>query len=259
MAEDDLFAALSGSNGRRKRGRPELLVSLFAHTAVVALLVLLPLFARDRPPEPVRDALRVFLSWDPPPPPPPPMMRGPGLAPRAVPQAAPTVTPVETPALVAPSTPTVSVEPEKAEPNRDPAGGDPAGSVLGEPDGMPGGVPGGVIGGVPGGVVGGVIGGTGTGPVPVPVRFPDRPPRPLRMTKPQYPREAFVKKLEGTVVLEILIDDQGHVVQARVLRSVAMLDQAALETVQSWLFVPAMHAGRPVASLAQAPISFRIF
>ena len=64
------------------------------------------------------------------------------------------------------------------------------------------GVEGGVVGGVPGGVIGGVIGGTGDGPV---LDY-DQPPRPIKITKPQYPQEAFVKKIEGTVTVEILID-----------------------------------------------------
>ena len=73
------------------------------------------------------------------------------------------------------------------------------------------GVPGGVVGGIPGGVLGGVIGGTGTGPVPLPVRDVDRPPRLLQQVRPTYPSEAFVKKVEGTVVIEIVIDERGRV------------------------------------------------
>jgi protein TonB len=124
---------------------------------------------------------------------------------------------------------------------------------------MEGGVEGGVVGGLPGGVLGGVIGGTGRGTVPVVERDYDRPPRPIRMTRPVYPQEAFVKKVEGTVLLELLIDANGQVVRARVLQSVPLLDDAALEAVGQWLFAPAVKHGRPVATVAQAPISFRIY
>jgi protein TonB len=122
---------------------------------------------------------------------------------------------------------------------------------------MEGGVEGGVVGGVPGGVLGGVIGGTGN--VPVAVRDYDRPPRPIRITKPVYPQEAFIKKVEGTVVIEILIDAEGRVARARVVQSVPLLDDAALESVGAWRFSPAIKGGRPVASLAHAPITFRIY
>jgi len=121
---------------------------------------------------------------------------------------------------------------------------------------MEDGVEGGVVGGVPGGVLGGVIGGTGDGPV----MDYDQPPRPLSLTKPQYPQEAFVKKIEGTVVVEILIDTSGHVHPTRVLRSVfPALDAEARRCVGQWVFKPAVKRGKPVATIATAPIDFRIF
>jgi protein TonB len=132
------------------------------------------------------------------------------------------------------------------------------GSALGVPEGMEGGVEGGVVGGVPGGVLGGVIGGTGTGPVPVPVRDYERPPRLVRQTRPTYPQDAFTKRVEGTVVLEVLIDDRGKVARVRVVQSIPILDAAAVETVREWVFAPALKNGRPVASIALAPVSFRI-
>jgi protein TonB len=122
---------------------------------------------------------------------------------------------------------------------------------------MPGGVEGGMVGGVPGGVIGGVIGGTGTGPVPV-VDY-DRPPRALRTPRPDYPPEAFVKKVEGTVMLEILIDATGRVAGVRVAQSIPLLDKAAVDVVRTWRFEPAVKHGRPVASLAFAPVTFRIY
>ncbi len=139
------------------------------------------------------------------------------------------------------------------------APGSPLGSESGVPEGMEEGVPGGVVGGIPGGVVGGVIGGTGTGPVPVPVRDVDRPPRLLQQVRPIYPSEAFVTKVEGTVVIEILIDERGRVVRTRIVRSVALLDAAAVAAVRQWVFAPALKHGRPVATLAMAPVTFRIF
>ena len=72
------------------------------------------------------------------------------------------------------------------------------------------GVEGGVVGGVPGGVLGGVLGRTGDGPV---LDY-DQPPKPIKITRPQYPQEAFVKKIEGTVIVEILIDANGRVIRA---------------------------------------------
>jgi protein TonB len=129
------------------------------------------------------------------------------------------------------------------------------GSDFGDAAGMEGGVEGGVVGGVLGGVLGGVIGGTGDGPV----MDYDSPPRLIKNVRPQYPQEAFVKKIEGTVLLEILIDRNGRVVQARVIQSIPALDTAARQTVLQWIFQPAMKHGRPVTTVAHAPVNFRIF
>jgi TonB family protein len=103
-------------------------------------------------------------------------------------------------------------------------------------------------------VLGGVIGGTGS----IVLDY-DQPPKPIKLTKPQYPQDAFVKKIEGTVVVEIVIDITGRVVHARVVQSIPMLDAAALQTVYQWVFQPALKHGRAVATRATAPVTFRIF
>jgi hypothetical protein len=43
------------------------------------------------------------------------------------------------------------------------------------------------------------------------------------------------------------------------MQSVPLLDAAAIQTVQQWLFQPAVKHGRPVATIAQAPVTFRIY
>jgi TonB family protein len=99
-------------------------------------------------------------------------------------------------------------------------------------------------------------------PSPSPTATPpdyDEPPRLIKIVKPLYPQEAFSKKIEGTVELEILIDVTGAVARARLVKSIPLLDQAALETVYQWRFSPAMKNGRPVATIARAPVMFRIY
>lgn len=230
-------------------------MSAVLHAAVAAVLILAPLWANVPPPPPQRDYVRALL-YDPPPPPPPPLPKGRGLvdrmarpAGRAVPHDAPV-----------PRAPTESA-PVPAQPSPDEVasdtGGSPTGSDQGVPEGMEGGQVGGVVGGVPGGVVGGVLGGTGS--IPVPVTSFDRPPRLLRMVKPDYPSEAFVKKIQGVVTVEILIDAGGRVVRARVTRSVPELDAAALDAVRRWVFSPAVKSGQPVATLALAPVTFTLY
>jgi protein TonB len=237
-----------------------LAATAFLHVAAVAALVLVPLFAPDNLREWGPDPLRVLI-YDPPPPPPPPLPLGSTTGGRVRAPVEPL--PVPTPAVLAPSSLIAPVE--KTEVPDDSVGltvdapGSPHGSESGIPEGMEEGVPGGVVGGIPGGVVGGVIGGTGTGPVPIPVRDVDRPPRLLQQIRPTYPSEAFVKKVEGTVVIEIVIDERGRVVRTRIVRSEPLLDAAAVAAVRQWVFAPALKQGRAVATLAMAPVTFRIF
>jgi periplasmic protein TonB len=86
----------------------------------------------------------------------------------------------------------------------------------------------------------------------------DRPPALLRQTRPSYPPRAFYRGIEGTVELEILIDKTGRVVKTRIMKSIPELDAAAVQCVMEWKFRPAEIAGQPVATLASAPITFRI-
>jgi len=87
----------------------------------------------------------------------------------------------------------------------------------------------------------------------------DQPPRAVKLTKPTYPDDAYHKKIEGTVEVEFLIGRDGRVVYAYVLKSIPALDVAALQTVAQWAFSPARRGGEPVATIARAPVTFRIY
>ena len=80
-----------------------------------------------------------------------------------------------------------------------------------------------------------------------------------KSTRPVYPQDAFIKKIEGVVTVQFVIDTNGMVGSVRVIRSVPLLDQAAIESVRQWRFAPAVKKGRAVSTLATAPVSFRIF
>jgi periplasmic protein TonB len=252
----ELFAdALVVSDPPRHARSFSLPVSIFGHSFAIALLVLIPLFWPEIPPD-HPDYIRALI-YNPPPPPPPPLPKGSGLIEKTEPakQVTPDTKP-ETPTLTAdievPKE--VPLKPEARVPETEQAGS-VTGSDFGVTEGMEEGQEGGVVGGVPGGVLGGVVGGTGDGPV---LDY-DQAPRGIKITRPQYPQEAFVKKVEGTVELEILIDSTGRVVRAKVVRSIPLLDAAAIQTVLQWVFAPAIKNGRPVATIATAPVTFRIF
>ena len=51
---------------------------------------------------------------------------------------------------------------------------------------------------------------------------------------------------------------EGNVTRARVVKSVPGLDEAAVKVVYEWKFKPAVKNGKPVATIANAPVAFRI-
>jgi protein TonB len=93
-------------------------------------------------------------------------------------------------------------------------------------------------------VIGGVIVGDGHGPQSCPSSTTTRARDSCGRARPEYPHDAFTKKIEGVVVVEILIDDTGRVARMRIVQSVPLLDAAALDAVRQWIFLPAVRHGR---------------
>jgi TonB family protein len=90
-------------------------------------------------------------------------------------------------------------------------------------------------------------------------KLTDVPPKPLVQTRPEYPAEAYSKRIAGRVVLTILISSIGKVVHAEVRESIPGLDEAALACVRDWQFEPARRGGKSVACVASVPVTFRIY
>ena len=82
----------------------------------------------------------------------------------------------------------------------------------------------------------------------------------LNNPRPSYPRRALEAGWEGRVLLKVKVLPNGHVGGAVVQKSAgrSALDEAALEVVKGWLFVPATQGGRPVAGWVSVPFEFRI-
>jgi protein TonB len=255
-AKDELFTGLVASNPHKPPRSMIMPASLVGHAIAIALLFLIPVLWPSPPPE-ERDRI-IGLIYNPPPPPPPPLPKGQALVEKQQPTkpVTPEKQPEKEPEFTAKiETPVeVPLKPDSGTPDTEQVGS-PTGSDFGVPEGMEEGVEGGVVGGTPGGVIGGVIGGTGDGPV---LDY-DQPPRVLKQTKPIYPQEAFVKKIEGVVELEVIIDASGRVQVRSIIHSVPVLDAAAMATVKQWLFSPAIKNGRSVATVARIPVSFRIY
>ena len=119
-------------------------------------------------------------------------------------------------------------------------------------------------GGRAGGVVGGVVGavpGTIAPPTPgAPIRVGGAVKQPIktRHVNPAYPPIAQSARVQGVVIMEIVITPEGQVQDARVLRSIPLLDQAALDAVRQWEFVPTMLNGQPTPVVMTVTVQFSL-
>jgi TonB family protein len=84
-------------------------------------------------------------------------------------------------------------------------------------------------------------------------------PQVLFKREPEYSEEARKAKYQGTVLLNVQIDDTGHVAAAKVVRSLGLgLDEKAAEAVKQWRFRPAIKNGQPVTVWTEVEVTFRL-
>jgi len=74
--------------------------------------------------------------------------------------------------------------------------------------------------------------------------------------RPVYPPIAREAGVAGVVVLEVRIGTDGRVEEGHVLRSIPLLDQAALDAVKQWEFVPTLMNGAPVPIMMTVTVNF---
>jgi protein TonB len=134
--------------------------------------------------------------------------------------------------------------------------------------GVIGGVPGGIPGGQVGGVLGGIIGGTGSNlaaaiaPPPSPVKRVlrvggnIRPPRQIYAPAPEYPIIAKQAQVQGTAIIDAIIDEKGNVVQAHAVSGPGLLLAAALQAVASWKYEPTLLNGEPTSVEMHVEVHF---
>jgi TonB family protein len=80
----------------------------------------------------------------------------------------------------------------------------------------------------------------------------------VRDVKPVYPAEAQVNRIQGVVILEAIIDTDGTIAAARVLKSIPELDEAALDAVRQWKFTPTLLNGSPIGLVMTTTVNFTL-
>jgi periplasmic protein TonB len=214
-----------------------LAVSILAHALILAAVIVVPLLATDALPAIAGDGLGPYAVDVIPPPPPPPAAAD--RTPRETPHASSNVAPVE---------PHEGIQPEAEHAPAVVC----AECVVGSTGDLPG-----------------VIGGTGPAlpqPPPPPLPVPDAPirlsayemPRKVFDVAPRYPEIAARAGVQGTVIIEAVISVDGTVRDARVLKSQALLDQAALDAVKQWRYAPTRLNGVAVPVIVTVTVQFRL-
>lgn len=104
------------------------------------------------------------------------------------------------------------------------------------------------------------IAGTAWAAGPLKVEGNVKPPKIVNKVAPEYPESAREAKIEGTVVVNTVIDEQGRVRNPTVAESSgnADLDRSAMDTVAQWTFRPATLDGEPVEVYYTVTIRFAL-
>jgi len=228
-AQNTVLTALLETPLREQHRNPlDWLVSLFVHVMVVAAVIIMPLFFTQ-----VIDMHNLQLTYL--------VTPAPPAAPSAPPAAA---IQKMAPRKIAPLAPSRLVAPS-AIPRRI--------MIVREPAAAPevyGGVIGGIPGGATGGVLGGIIGSTSPPPAVAPPSAEKKPkeilrpggdvklPQKIYAPPPRYPELARAARVHGTVLIDAVIDEQGNIVNARVLEGHPLLVPEALRTVATWKYEP---------------------
>jgi len=85
------------------------------------------------------------------------------------------------------------------------------------------------------------------------------PPKLVEVAMPTYTENAKKKKIEGTVVVSIVVDAKGDVTDAKVVKSLdPELDQSALVAVKMWRYKPATKEDQPVAVRMNVNLDFNL-
>ncbi|MDH4218084.1 MAG: energy transducer TonB, partial [Candidatus Aminicenantes bacterium] len=106
-----------------------------------------------------------------------------------------------------------------------------------------------------GGVLGGVV-----GEVEAPIRAVGeiKPPKLIKKVEPIYPEIARQARVEGIVIIEATTDIYGRVASVKILRSIPLLDQAAVDAVRQWVYEPMVINGKPRGVIFVVTVTFTL-
>jgi TonB family protein len=84
------------------------------------------------------------------------------------------------------------------------------------------------------------------------------PPKKIKDVPPEYPAIAQQSRVQGIVILEARVDESGKVSDVRPLRSIPLLDQAAIDAVKQWEYERPTRNGVAVPVLMTVTVNFSL-
>jgi len=93
---------------------------------------------------------------------------------------------------------------------------------------------------------------------PVPVGGLIKPPTRINNVGLVYPPIALASRVQGVVIIEATISTSGKVIDAKILRSIPLLDSAALDAVKQWEFTTPTLNGQPVPVIMTVTVNFTL-
>jgi protein TonB len=85
-----------------------------------------------------------------------------------------------------------------------------------------------------------------------------KPPVKIKNVPPVYPKLAEQACVQGVVILECVISPRGTVADVKVLRSLPLLDRAAVDAVKEWVYTPTLLNGIPVPVIMTVTVKFTL-
>ena len=80
----------------------------------------------------------------------------------------------------------------------------------------------------------------------------------VKQIPPVYPPIAITANIEGTVTVKVLIDTKGNVEKAEILKSIPMLNEAAIKAALQYNFTPAKQFDKYVKVWMSIPFKFSL-
>jgi periplasmic protein TonB len=85
------------------------------------------------------------------------------------------------------------------------------------------------------------------------------PPKKIFDPRPLYTEEARQARVQGTVILQAVVDAQGNVTDVKILKGLPLgLQESAIQTVKTWKYEPATRGGEPVAVYLNLVVNFSL-